>query len=127
MMTHLKCQTLYKENEMNDFNVNGLTEEGLREQKRFAKRKRKQLRKNLKKYGTVGALWIDDKTKDEEVISEEGILEKMHLLFKEKDRHLGNKHYFDLVLMLNVVSKKNEIKELKKQIDALERRLPVYS
>jgi pectin methylesterase-like acyl-CoA thioesterase len=94
------------------------------EEKEYQKKLKKKLRKKVKKYDTVGALWIADDG-DQVHITQNEIFRYLNTLFKEKDRHIGNKYYFQLELMMKLSYQNDDIKELKEKIKELEKRLPI--
>ena len=85
-----------------------------KEEKKLQNKQLKKLRKKVKKYDTIGALWFDEENKDQVYITSSSIFYYYENLYKEKDQHSGNKYYFELMQMFKIVDLEEEIKELKK-------------
>lgn len=94
------------------------------EQQEWHKQNKAKLLEKVKKYDTIGALWIDDETKEQERIDIVSLLHYSEYLFEEDDRHTGNKYYFQLELMIKMSYQNSDIEELIKKVAELEKRLP---
>ncbi len=101
---------------MQKITSSNLSDELKKQCKKQGKKEQKALLKKIKKYDTIGALWLNEKDMEQIHINSSSIDAYTINLFKKKDQHTGNKYYFELLLMSKISDLENKVKELEEKL-----------